>query len=188
MDVAHCTLSADSIVQGKTPRERWMIAQFDCAHSYVLLTVIEMNRFGEMVEMDKAEYASPEMARAHKQGQGGVEADASLDMWGMGLILFYLVTGVRFLSSLDVLVSGEYTVGDKTMEEYTRYLMQRLLNHDADERMSLFEFDVMMHDDDDDEWCRVSSVSSTLWNELVPTRNGETEQQHCKNHECHPCQ
>jgi serine/threonine protein kinase len=103
------------------------------------------------MEMDNVQVASPELAHANL-GEGPIPASTSMDMWGIGLVVYFLMSAKTFwhaqsaVKVFGALATASYTLDRdeiKHVNDYTRHILNQLLATNPSERMTLVEFEVV---------------------------------------------
>jgi serine/threonine protein kinase len=101
-------------------------------------------------EANAIQFIPPEIAHAHKNDTE-LAATPSLDMWGVGRILYFLSTPNPFWPTyfegseiVDRLISGKYASAFECLDKRVFRVVTKLLKYDPAHRMRLFELKVSM--------------------------------------------
>jgi hypothetical protein len=139
--IVHTNLRPKNImrIRSHSAQDTWVIVDFDSAVAV-----------GESIVWDGRthDYVSPELARARKAGKQ-LSATPSLDMWGVGRILYFLATSEAFWATattdeqvMDCLVSGTYKrlPNMDLVNERLRDGLHNLLESEPSERWKIDQF------------------------------------------------
>jgi serine/threonine protein kinase len=134
--IVHTDLKPKNIMRYRpyVTQDTWVIVDFDSAVA-----------IGEKFACDerKCHYVCPELARARKLGKK-LTAAPSVDMWGMGRILYFMATSFPFWPAdktdeaiITQLAAGQFTLRRDLFDKPTFRVLTELLQVDPEKRWRL---------------------------------------------------
>lgn len=135
--IIHCDIKPENIMRYRpdSTDDCWVLVDFDSAREV-----------GQSADICTLAYTAPELAKA-KLNNEKVPASYSLDVWGLGRVLYYLATMFPFWPDtygekeiLECLAAGKYNIPSDSIDARTHPELLELLEVEPSKRKTLSSF------------------------------------------------